>query len=57
MFAFHSHQWLVSSFLFFSLLLTVVFLFAPYDDFCLHVSWVQQDFLFHQGLSSLLLLY
>lgn len=51
-FAFHSHQWLVSSFLLFSLPLAGFF--APCDDLCLHVSWVQQDSLFHQGLSSLL---
>lgn len=52
MFAFHLHQWLVP---FFLIPLAQPYLgcfFAPCDDFCLHVSWVQQDTLFHQGLSS-----
>lgn len=48
-FAFHSHQWLV-----------LIPIPQPYlgcgftlcDDFCLYVSWVWQNFLFHQGLSS-----
>ena len=26
--------------------------FSHCDDFCLHISWVQQDSLFHEGLSS-----
>lgn len=26
--------------------------FAPCEDFCLHISWVQQDCLFHHGLST-----
>lgn len=26
--------------------------FSPHDDFCLHISWVQQDFLFHHSLST-----
>lgn len=49
LFAFHSHQWLVLIPLLQPYLGCV---FALCDDFCLYVSWVWQNFLFHQCLSS-----